>query len=191
MDKIKEVFSKDRGFRYAFPALLLAAFHMIVAYAILPVGSGFQKGDFLPGLLEGLIGIVLYGGLAVCVISAIIKKRCLYILDFIGLVAAARLLLPVIGMIGGGFIIAFVIIVIILGVLSVVAGYVLMGVFESLSFIVGPLVSIFAILVVVLEYVLPILGILMIAGMAISALTGAVSGLASLGDIVRGILPLL
>ena len=188
MDKIT---SKDRGFRYAFPAVCLAAFHMVVAYAILGVGTGFKGGDFIPGLFEGLIGIAMYGGLAVCVISAIINKRCQYILDFIGLVAAARLLLPIIGMIGGGFVIAFVIMIFIVGALSVVAGYVLVGVFESLSFILGPLASVFAMVFVVLEYVLPILGILMIASMAISALTGVVSGMASLGDIVNGILPLL
>lgn len=186
-----QIISKDRGFRYALPALCMAAFHMIVAYAVLEVGPGFKGGDFIPGLFEGLIGITLYGGLAVCIISAIIHNRCLYVLDFIGIITAARLLLPVIGMIGGGFVIAFVILFIILGVISVAAGFVLAGVYELFAGIVGPLVSVFAILAVIAEYVLPALGILMAAGMAISVLTGFVSGMAGMGNVVGGILPLL
>lgn len=188
---MEKIINKDRGFRFALPAVCLAAFHMIVAYAVLGAGTGFKRGDFLPGLFEGLIGITLYGGLAVCVISAIINGRCFYILDFIGFAAAARLLLPLIGMIGGGFIIAFVIIVIIVGVLSIVAGYVMAGVFEALTPVFGSLASIFAVLGIIAEYVLPVLGFLMVAGMVISALTGVIAGFASLGDVVRGILPLL
>lgn len=190
---IKMIVSKDRGFRFALPALCLGAFHMIVAYAILAVGEGFEGpgDDFIPGLFEGLIGIVLYGGLALCVISAIIHVKCLYVLDFIGIVAAARFLLPVIGMVGGGIVIAFVIIVILLGVLMYVAGQVAVGVAEALQPIIGIVQSISFVLSFIAEYALPVFGFLMIAGMAISALTGVISGLASFRDIISGILPLL
>lgn len=190
---IKMIVSKDRGFRFALPALCLGAFHMIVAYAILGVGDGFggQGDDFIPSLFEGLIGIVLYGGLVLCVISAIIHVKCLYVLDFIGIVAAARFLLPVIGMVGGGIVIAFVIIVILLGVLMYVAGQVAVGVAEALQPIIGIVQSISFVLSFIAEYALPVFGFLMIAGMAISALTGVISGLASFRDIISGILPLL
>ncbi len=190
---IKMIVSKDRGFRFALPALCLGAFHMIVAYAILAVGEGFEGpgDDFIPGLFEGLIGIVLYGGLALCVISAIINVKCLYVLDFIGIIAAARFLLPVIGMVGGGIVIAFVIIVILLGVLMYVAGQVAVGVAEALQPIIGIVQSISFVLSFIAEYALPVFGFLMIAGMAISALTGVISGLASFRDIISGILPLL
>ena len=191
--RIKMIVSKDRGFRFALPALCLGALHMIVAYAILGVGEGFEgSGDmFLPGLFEGLIGVILYGGLALCVISAIIHVKCLYVLDFIGIVAAARFLLPVIGMVGGGFVIAFVIIVILLGVLMYFAGQAAVGAVEALRPFVGIVESISFVLSFIAEYALPVFGFLMIAGMAISALTGVISGLASFRDIISGILPLL
>ena len=91
MEKIQEFLSDERGFRYALPALFLAAFHMVVAYAILAVGPGFAGpgDDFIPGLFEGLIGITLYAGLAICVLKSILAVRITYILDFIGLVAVA------------------------------------------------------------------------------------------------------
>ena len=194
IEKLKEIGSKDRGFRYALPAMCLAAFHMIVAYAVSPLGDGFRHGDFIPMLFEGLIGIVLYAGLAVCVVKAIAHRRFLLLLDFIGLVVASRMLLDFIGRLGGAFIIAFVIIFLILGLLCIVSMGIMEGVMEALTPIVGPVASVMIVIYTILEYVMPVIGILMIVGMGISALTGVIGSLTSLGGLAKifqGIFPLL
>ena len=72
-----------------------------------------------------------------------------------------------------------------------VAGQVAVGVAEALQPIIGIVQSISFVLSFIAEYALPVFGFLMIAGMAISALTGVISGLASFRDIISGILPLL
>ena len=186
--KYQELSKLEIGFFYALPALLLAAFHMIVAYAIQGADGSFQKGDFIPGLFEGVIGVVMYGGLAACVIMAIVLKRFRIVSEFIGSVAAARLLLPVVGMIGGAIVIAFVIVGIFVAFVGTAATTVLSA---AAAPVFGGFVGVFLAVFAVAHFLLPILGVLMIVGMVVSALAGAVEGARQLENLFTSLIPLL
>jgi hypothetical protein len=188
MGKLSELVKKDRGFFYALPALVLMAFHMIVDYAVRPAGPGIQSGDLLPGLMEGLIGVVLYGGLFFCVLMAIITRRCAAVLEFIATVTVARLLLPVIGMIGGELVIGFVVVCCLLIVTGGALAFVLSGL---LSVIFGGTVGAGLGAAGIAAFVLPIMGVIVIITMAVSILTGAFEGMGLLGSFFTHTIPLL
>lgn len=185
---LEKLTDKGRGFHFALPALALAAFHMIVAYAIQGADTRFENGDFIPGLFEGLIGILLYGGLGCCVIVAIVTKRCRYVLEFIGIITAARFILPVIGMIGGGVVISVVImgcfLIFLSGLLSL-----------ALTPILAPIFGVFLgsgiVVTAIVHFLLPIMGVIVIVAMIVGALTGTFEGAGALGRLFTKLIPLL
>lgn len=188
METLSELKKRERGFFYALPGLLLAAFHMVVAYAVLPVGNGMRDGDFLPGLFEGVIGVVLYGGLACCVIMAIFTKRCSAVLEYIGIVTVARLLLPVIGRIGGELVIGLVVVMIFLMFGGIAIVFLLAGV---LGPIFGGTVGAGLSVAGVVYLLFPVMGVIVLIAMAVSALTGAFEGAGLLGQLFTKFIPLL
>ena len=185
---LRDLGNKERGYYYALPGLILGIFHMIVAYAITAADGKFRNGDFLPGLMEGVIGIALYGGLFCCVIMAIAKRKPSAVLEFIGIVTAGRLLLPVFGMIGGGVVITVVIVgvalIFISGAITLVGGAIL-----------GPIIGMFTAssltVIGLLKFIFPVMGVIVIITMVVGALTGAFAGAGFLGSLFTKLIPLL